>query len=131
MSHDGLIPKTFSDLHPKFRTPYKSNWILFAFVGIFGAFIPGSIAGDLTSIGTLFDFVLVCAGVWVMRRKRPEVVRPFKTPLVPFVPILGIIVCGSMIVSLDHLTQLSAFCWMILGLLVYFGYSIKNSKLHQ
>jgi APA family basic amino acid/polyamine antiporter len=129
MATDGLLPKVFSDLHPKFRTPYKSNMILFLFVGAFAAFIPGSVAGDLTSIGTLFAFVLVCVGVWVMRRNDPGRVRPFKTPLVPLIPILGIVVCSAMIYSLDNRTLLTAFVWMILGLLVYFAYSKRNSKL--
>ena len=129
MSTDGLLPKVFSDLHPKFRTPYKSNMILFLFVGLFSSFIPGSVAGNLTSIGTLFAFVLVSAGVWIMRVNDPGRARPFKTPLVPLVPILGMVVCTAMIVSLDGNTLLSAFIWMILGLLVYFGYSKSNSKL--
>jgi basic amino acid/polyamine antiporter, APA family len=129
MSTDGLLPKAFSDLHPKFRTPYKSNMILFVFVGLFAAFVPGSVAGDLTSIGTLFAFVLVSAGVWIMRVNDPGRIRPFKTPLVPLVPILGILVCTAMIVSLDNRTLLTAFAWMVLGLLVYFGYSKSNSKL--
>ena len=129
MSTDGLLPKTFSDLHPTFRTPYKSNIILFIFVGLFAAFVPGNVAGDLTSIGTLFAFVLVSAGVWIMRVNEPGRVRPFKTPLVPLVPILGILVCTAMIVSLDNRTLLTAFFWMIAGLLVYFGYSRNNSKL--
>jgi APA family basic amino acid/polyamine antiporter len=129
MSKDGLIPSVFAELHPKFRTPYKSNMILFVFVGLFAGFVPGSVAGDLTSIGTLFAFVMVCAGVWVMRVKSPNVVRPFKTPLVPIVPILGILVCGSMIASLPGATQLSALGWMLIGLVVYFSYSKKHSYL--
>jgi len=129
MSSDGLLPKVFSDLHPKFRTPYKSNMILFVFVGLFAAFIPGTVAGDLTSIGTLLAFVLVCIGVVVLRKKDPGLTRPFKTPLVPLVPILGVIICAAMIVSLPNDTLLSAFVWMIIGLLIYFGYSKKNSKL--
>lgn len=129
MSTDGLLPKVFSDLHPKFRTPYKSNMILFLFVGLFSAFIPGSVAGNLTSIGTLFAFVLVCVGVWILRRNDPGRPRPFRTPLVPLVPILGILVCTAMIVSLDGTTLLSAFIWMIVGLFVYFGYSKNKSKL--
>jgi len=129
MSTDGLLPKVFSDLHPKFRTPYKSNIILFVFVGLFSAFVPGSVAGDLTSIGTLFAFVLVSAGVWIMRVNDPGRARPFKTPLVPLVPILGMLVCTAMIVSLDSETLLTAFVWMIIGLLVYFGYSRRNSRL--
>ncbi len=131
MSTDGLLPKTFSDLHPKFRTPYKSNMILFVFVGLFAAFVPGEVAGDLTSIGTLFAFVLVCIGVMILRYTNPTLVRPFKTPLVPLVPILGIIVCGAMIVSLSNKTLLSAFVWMLVGLVVYFVYSKANSKLQK
>jgi APA family basic amino acid/polyamine antiporter len=129
MATDGLLPKVFCDLHPKFRTPYKSNMILFVFVGLFAAFIPGSVAGNLTSIGTLFAFVLVCVGVWILRRNDPGRPRPFRTPLVPLVPILGILVCTAMIVSLDNTTLLSAFIWMLVGLVVYFGYSKANSKL--
>ena len=131
MSSDGLLPKAFSDLHPKFRTPYKSNLILFIFVGLFAAFVPGSVAGDLTSIGTLLAFVLVCFGIIILRKTDPDLKRPFKTPLVPLVPILGIIVCMAMIISLWGTTLLSAFGWMILGLLIYFGYSKKNSKLQN
>jgi APA family basic amino acid/polyamine antiporter len=129
MSNDGLLPKLFSDLHPKFRTPYKSNMMLFLFVGTFAAFIPGSIAGDLTSIGTLFAFVLVSAGVWIMRRTDPDVRRPFRAPLVPLVPLLGILICVGMIIGLDPTTQLTAVGWMLLGFIVYFGYSRNKSKL--
>lgn len=129
MANDGLLPKAFSDLHPKFHTPYKSNIILFLFVGAFAGFVPGSIAGDLTSIGTLLAFVLVCVGVMIMRKSDPNIRRPFKTPLVPLVPILGIIVCSLMIVGLPTDTQISALGWMVLGLVVYFAYSKKNSKL--
>lgn len=129
MSTDGLLPKVFSDLHPKYRTPYKSNMILFIFVGLFAAFLPESVAGDLTSIGTLFAFVVVCVGVLILRKKDPNLVRPFKTPLVPLVPILGMIICAAMIVSLALSTQLSALGWMILGLIIYFTYSKNNSKL--
>jgi basic amino acid/polyamine antiporter, APA family len=131
MSKDGLLPGVFSKLHPKFQTPYKSNMLLFVFVGLFAAFIPGSVAGDLTSFGTLFAFVLVCAGIWIMRLKHPDVHRPFKTPLVPLVPILGIIVCSFMIVALDHFTLFSALVWMIAGLIVYFVYSKKSSHLNR
>jgi basic amino acid/polyamine antiporter, APA family len=129
MSTDGLLPKVFSDLHPKFQTPYKSNMILFIFVGLFAAFLPESVAGDLTSVGTLFAFVVVCVGVMVLRKKDPDLVRPFKTPFVPLVPILGIIICAGMIVSLPGRTQLSALAWMVIGLIIYFSYSKKRSKL--
>jgi APA family basic amino acid/polyamine antiporter len=130
MANDGLLPKLFSDLHPKFRTPFKSNWVLFLFVGTFAAFVPGSVAGDLTSIGTLFAFILVCAGILILRKSDPKLKRPFKTPLVPFVPLLGILVCASMIISLPGETQLSAMIWMVVGLGLYFSYSRKKSKLH-
>jgi APA family basic amino acid/polyamine antiporter len=131
MANDGLLPKLFSDLHPKFRTPFKSNWVLFAFVGAFAAFIPGSVAGDLTSIGTLFAFILVCAGIMILRKSNPTLARPFKTPLVPIVPILGILVCASMIISLPGETQISSLIWMLLGLGFYFSYSRKKSKLNS
>jgi basic amino acid/polyamine antiporter, APA family len=131
MANDGLIPKVFAELHPKFRTPYKSNWILFLFVGLFAAFIPGSLAGDLTSFGTLLAFVLVSLGTWIIRRSDPDTPRPFRTPLVPFVPIMGALICTGMIVALDPTTLKTAFGWMALGLLVYFGYSQKHSKLQQ
>lgn len=130
MANDGLLPKVFSDLHPKYRTPYKSNWILFVFVGAFAAFVPGSVAGDLTSFGTLFAFVLVSAGIWILRVKSPEMERPFKTPLVPLVPILGAVICLAMIFALDAQTLKVAFGWMVLGLVVYFVYSRKHSKLN-
>jgi APA family basic amino acid/polyamine antiporter len=131
MSNDGLIPKVFGELHPKYRTPYKSNWLLFIFVGLFAAFVPGHVAGDLTSFGTLFAFVLVSAGVWIMRIKNPEIPRPFRAPLVPFVSTMGVLVCLGMIVALDAQTLKVAFGWMILGIIIYFGYSHKHSKLHK
>ncbi len=131
MANDGLIPKVFAELHPKFRTPYKSNIILFIFAGIFAGFMPGSMAGDLTSIGTLFAFVLVCVGVWIMRVKSPEIPRAFKTPLVPLVPILGILVCTAMIVSLDPYTIMVAAIWMAIGLVIYFSYSRYRSNIQN
>jgi APA family basic amino acid/polyamine antiporter len=130
MANDGLLPKVFSDLHPKFRTPYKSNMILFVFVGIFAAFFPESLAGALTSVGTLFAFVLVCIGTWIIRRTDPGQHRPFRTPLVPLVPILGMLICGAMIVGLDSTTQLTALGWMLVGFIVYFLYSKKHSRLN-
>ncbi len=131
MSKDGLVPKVFSELHPKFRTPFKSNALLLIFVGLFAGFVPGSIAGDLTSFGTLFAFVLVCAGIWVLRVKNPTAIRPFKTPLVPLVPILGMVVCSGMIFSLGQDTLVSALIWMVAGLFIYFLYSKKNSILRK
>jgi basic amino acid/polyamine antiporter, APA family len=130
MANDGLLPKVFSELHPKFRTPYKSNAILFVFVGLFAGFVPESVAGALTVIGTLFAFILVCIGVWIMRRTEPGQHRPFRTPLVPLVPILGVLICSAMIVSLDVNTQLTALGWTLTGFVVYFLYGKKHSRLN-
>ncbi len=129
MSNDGLIPKAFGDLHPKYKTPYKANWILFLFVGAFAAFVPGHVAGDLTSFGTLFAFVLVSIGVWILRVKAPHIERPFKAPIAPVVSVLGALICLAMIIGLDAQTLKVAFAWMAIGLVVYFVYSKKNSKL--
>ncbi len=131
MSNDGLIPKAFGELHPKYKTPYKANWILFVFVGAFAAFVPGHVAGDLTSFGTLFAFVLVSIGVWILRVKSPNLERPFRTPLVPIVSTLGALICLLMIVGLDTQTLKVAFIWMGVGLVVYFAYSRKRSKLRN
>jgi APA family basic amino acid/polyamine antiporter len=131
MSHDGLIPKAFGELHPKYKTPYKANWILFVFVGLFAAFVPGHVAGDMTSFGTLFAFVLVSIGIWILRIKSPEIERPFRTPLAPVVSVLGALICTLMIFGLDGQTLKVAFGWMAVGLVIYFAYSRKNSKLHK
>ena len=103
---------------------------MFVFVGLFAAFVPGSVAGDLTSIGTLLAFVLVCVGIMILRKKDPDRPRPFRAPFVPLFPILGILVCGAMIGSLGASTLLTAFGWMIFGLCIYFLYSRKHSNLH-
>jgi APA family basic amino acid/polyamine antiporter len=131
MSHDGLIPSSFSELHPKFKTPYKANIILFVMVGLFAAFVPGSVAGDLTSFGTLFAFVLVCIGIWILRVKAPNMERPFRTPMAPVVSVLGAVICLAMIIALDAQTLKVAAGWMALGLIVYFLYGKKNSKLNK
>jgi basic amino acid/polyamine antiporter, APA family len=127
MSRDGLVPKLFSDVHPKFHTPYKSNILFFLFVGLFAAFVPGDIVGDMTSIGTLFAFILVCAGVWILRVKEPTLVRQFRVPFLPLVSVLGIIVCGAMVFGLGWPNWIRLIIWMIIGLVVYFGYSKRNS----
>lgn len=131
MSMDGLLPKVFAELHPTFRTPYKSNMLLFVFVGLIATLLPGDITGDLTSIGTLFAFVLVCLGILVMRKSDPTAERGFKTPWVPFVPIMGIVVCSTMIVGLDTITQIVAGGWLLIGIVIYFLYSKKNSVLRR
>jgi APA family basic amino acid/polyamine antiporter len=131
MSRDGLLPKVFSDVHPKYRTPYKANWIILIICGVFAAFVPGDIVGEMTSIGTLFAFILVCAGVWIMRIKHPEVPRGFKTPAVGFVAIMGILVCAAMIFGLGWTNWLRLIVWLVIGFVIYFGYSIKHSKLQK
>lgn len=129
MSKDGLLPSSLSTLHPKFNTPYKANLIILILVGAFAAFVPGDIVGDMTSIGTLFAFILVCAAVIILRKTDPNLPRAFKTPLVPIVPILGIIVCAAMIYGLGWTNWLRLFGWLAVGFIFYFGYSKNNSKL--
>jgi len=129
MSRDGLVPKVFSDVHPRFRTPYKSNWLFFAFVGLFAAFVPEDIVGDMTSIGTLFAFMLVCIGTWVMRVKEPDLKRQFRVPAVPVVSTLGVLVCGAMIFGLGWPNWTRLGVWLVIGLGIYFGYGIKRSKM--
>ena len=129
MSRDGLLPRLFSDVHPKFRTPWRSNLLLMIFVAFFSAFTPIATLGEMTSIGTLTAFILVCAGIIIMRKKRPELPRPFKTPLVPLVPILGIIFNLLLIVSLNPLNWLRFAVWLAIGLVVFFRYSRHHSKL--
>jgi len=131
MSKDGLVPKIFSDEHPRYRTPYKSNMLFFVFTGLFAGFLPEDIVGEMTSIGTLFAFILVCAGVWILRRKRPELERAFKVPLLPVVSILGIVVCGSMIYGLGWTNWMRLFVWLAIGMVVFFGYSRKHSKVQN
>lgn len=129
MSKDGLLPSAFSALHPKFKTPYKANLIILVLVGLFAAFVPGDVVGNMTSIGTLFAFMLVCAAVIILRKTDPNLPRQFKTPLVPFVPILGIIVCGAMIFGLGVENWLRLIVWLAIGLVIYFSYGRKHSKL--
>lgn len=129
MSKDGLLPKVFSEVHPKYKTPYKGNLVILILVGLFAAFVPGDVVGHMTSIGTLFAFMLVCAAVIILRKSAPDLPREFKTPLVPFIPILGIVACAAMIFGLGWQNWLRLFVWLALGFIIYFGYSRRNSKL--
>jgi APA family basic amino acid/polyamine antiporter len=129
MSRDGLVPKIFSDVHPKFQTPWKSNMLFFVFTALFAGFIPGDIVGEMTSIGTLFAFMLVCAGVWIMRVRRPDLERSFRVPALPVVAILGIVVCGAMIFGLGWTNWLRLGVWLLIGLVFYFGYGRTHSHL--
>jgi len=129
MSRDGLVPSAFSELHPRYRTPYKSNLLFFVFVGFFAGFVPGDIVGDMTSIGTLFAFILVSIGAWVMRVKEPDHPRPFRVAAIPVVSVLGALVCGAMILGLGWPNWARLGVWLLVGLVVYFGYGAKHSKL--
>ncbi len=131
MGKDGLLPSFFSDLHSKFQTPYKANIVIFIIVGLFAAFVPGDIVGDMTSIGTLFAFVLVCIAVIVLRKTDPDLKREFRTPWVPLVPILGVLACVLMMVGLGWTNWLRLFVWMAIGVVIYFVYSKNRSKLNN
>jgi len=128
MSRDGLLPQWAGTVHARFRTPWISSITVGIFVAIFASLIPIGILGELVSIGTLLAFVIVCAGVWILRVRRPELHRPFKTPLVPFVPIMGILVAGLMMVSLPRDTWLRLIIWLAIGMAIYFGYGRYHSR---
>jgi APA family basic amino acid/polyamine antiporter len=129
MSKDGLVPKVFSDIHPRFRTPYKSNMLFFLFTGLFAAFIPEDIVGEMTSIGTLFAFILVCIGIWILRVRRPDLPRAFKVPVVPLVSTAGVVICGAMIYGLGWTNWLRLIIWLAIGLVIYFAYSRQHSRI--
>ena len=122
MARDGLLPKLFGDIHPRFHTPWKSNIILMIFVGLFGAFAPLSMVGHMTSLGTLLAFSIVCAGVMVLRYTDPDHPRPFRVPWVPFVPLMGIAVCLTMMLSLGLENWFRLILWLLVGLFIYFMY---------
>src|SRR6266487_2280205 len=130
MSKDGLVPKIFADVHPRYRTPYKSNMLFFVFTGLLAAFVPEDIVGEMTSIGTLFAFVLVCIGVWILRRRRPDLPRAFKVPAVPLVSTAGVIICGAMIYGLGWTNWLRLIVWLAIGLVFYFSYGRKHSRIN-
>ena len=129
MSKDGLIPKVFSRVNPNTQTPAKNNLLFMLFVSLFAAFVPARVVGEMTSIGTLFAFILVCIGVWVMRKKMPELPRAFKTPLVPLIPVLGIFTCLFMMAFLPMDTWIRLLVWMLIGLDIYLVYGAKHSHL--
>jgi APA family basic amino acid/polyamine antiporter len=129
MSKDGLVPGIFSQLHPKFKTPWKSNLLFFIFVGVIAAFVPASVISDMTVIGTLFAFILVCLGIIVLRKTDPAIPRPFRTPWVPVIPILGIVVCTGLIYTLGPANWLRLIIWLIIGVFIYTAYGVKHSKL--
>jgi APA family basic amino acid/polyamine antiporter len=128
MSRDGLLWPWASKIHSRFRTPYLSSIVVGFFVAILATLIPLNVLDEMTSVGTLLAFALVSAGVWVMRRTHPEAPRPFKTPLVPLVPILSIVFCGLLIYGLSPATKWRLVVWLVIGLIIYFTYGRKHSK---
>jgi APA family basic amino acid/polyamine antiporter len=121
MARDGLLPPVFAEVHPKFRTPWRSNVLLMVFVSLFSAFAPIGVVGSMTSIGTMFAFVIVCGGVIVLRKQRPSVARPFRTPWVPVVPVLGMLMNLALMFGLGVSNWARLIGWLAIGLAVYFG----------
>ncbi len=131
MSRDGLLPKWASAIHPKFRTPWISTIAVGVVVAILPAFLPVARLAELVNIGTLLAFTIVCAGTWVLRVRHPDMYRPFKTPFVPLVPILGMITAVYLMSTLPAITWTVMVCWLLVGLVIYFGYSIHHSKVQK
>jgi basic amino acid/polyamine antiporter, APA family len=129
MAKDGLLPKSFAKVHPKFKTPYITTILTGAVAAVIAGLFPIGLLGELVSIGTLLAFVIVCASVIVLRRTNPDTPRPFKTPFVPLFPILGILICLAQMAALPLDTWMRLIIWMAIGLAIYFLYSKKNSKL--
>jgi len=131
MSKDGLLPPVFSRVHPRFKTPYVSTIITGAVAMIIAGILPISILGELVSIGTLLAFIIVCISVLVLRKSKPDITRPFKTPWVPLVPILGAGICLLQMVALPLDTWLRLIIWMAIGFCIYFFYGVKHSKVRN
>ncbi|HKD61999.1 MAG TPA: amino acid permease [Terracidiphilus sp.] len=131
MSRDGLLWGWVGKLHPRFCTPYITSIVVGCLAAFLAAFFPITLLGELVSLGTLLAFTIVCLGVWVLRTRRPDLPRPFRTPMVPLVPILGMIVSLSLMLSLDAPAWIGFGSWLIFGLFIYFGYSRKHSKVQR
>jgi APA family basic amino acid/polyamine antiporter len=131
MAHDGLLWKWAGDIHPRFRTPWKSTAVTGLGAGLFGSLVPIGSLGQMVSIGTLLAFVIVCAAVMILRVRRPDLHRPFRTPLVPLVPILGIVVSLGLMASLNGITWVRLLIWLAIGMVIYFTYGIRHSKLRN
>ena len=131
MSKDGLLWKWASKIHPRFRTPYVSTILVGLCVAVLAASLPVDRLAELTNIGTLSAFIIVCAGVWIMRRREPNLHRPFRTPWVPFVPIMGILIASGLILALHKITKEVFLIWLAIGLVIYFLYSRKHSLVQK
>jgi APA family basic amino acid/polyamine antiporter len=131
MSRDGLMGPWAGKVHPRYRTPYLSTIYTGIAVALFTGLFPIQILGQLVNIGTLLAFVLVCAGVWRLRHTRPDLERPFRTPLVPLVSLLGILSCLGLMLTLPLDTWIRLAVWLVLGLAIYFGYGRRHSTLRQ
>jgi basic amino acid/polyamine antiporter, APA family len=127
VSRDGLLPEAFSRIHPRFRTPYIPTTVTGIAVAIAAALLPIQDIAELTNIGTLFAFVLVCLGVWILRHVEPAAHRPFRTPFVPLVPLFGAVACAYLMWRLPTVTWIRFFVWMALGLAIYFSYGRHHS----
>ena len=131
MSKDGLLPKSFGKVHPKYKTPYITTILTGAVAMLVAGIFPIGLLGELVSIGTLLAFVIVCGGVLVLRYKQPNINRPFKTPFFPIVPILGMLSSLALMYFLPIDTWIRLIVWMALGVIIYFGYSRKHSKVNN
>ncbi len=131
MSRDGLLPKWVGEIHPRFRTPWLVTIAVGVMVAFLAAFFNISFLGELVSLGTLLAFTIVCVGVWVLRKRQPDLARPFRTPWVPFVPIMGILISLSLMVSSDTPAKIGFVSWLVIGLVIYFGYSMRHSKVQR
>src|SRR5205823_11901675 len=131
MARDGLLPRYFARIHPRFRTPHITTIWTGIFVGGVAAVVDIGSLADLTNIGTLFAFILVCLGVVILRRRQPDRARPFRVPMSPWFPILGLVSCLILMLSLPIETWIRFFVWLAIGLCIYFTYGIWNSKLRR
>ena len=131
MAHDGLLWKWAGDIHPRFRTPWKSTLVTGLGAALFGSLVPIGSLSQMVSIGTLLAFVIVCAAVVILRARRPDLTRPFRTPWVPFVPIMGILISLALMLALNRVTWIRLVVWLVIGMVIYFTYSVKHSKVRN